>query len=466
MPILTIRERQKLETEDKTEFAATLSIEGTEFPITIADPFTPEQEAELEWYFEQWLVFPMLNQVKAERTQASVQAYGETLFGQVFADREAYSEYRALRERWAGVQIEIVGDSPEFQALHWEAMRDPQLPRALAVDAVMVRKRVQPTAGRARVQASPVVNLLVVTARPGGENDVGYRTISRPLLEAIQQGRLRVNVELLRPATFEALTAHLETKSGFYHVIHLDMHGAVMSHAQLQEQLARPLGSDGYLFRFGQALEPFGGVRAFLAFESGEAGQSDLREAKELADLLTGKGIPVCILNACQSAKQVKGEHETSLGAALMAAGMQMVVAMGYSVTVSAAAILMQTLYGQLFAEQSLAEAMRLGRKALWDRKERRAYFNQTIRLEDWLLPVVYTNHPTNQPVDLQLRPFTPQEEADYWQQQEIAYRFKPPTYGFVGRDLEILKIERSLLRQRDSNLLLVQGMGGTGKTT
>ena len=37
------------------------------------------------------------------------------------------------------------------------------------------------------------------------------------------------------------------------------------------------------------------------------------------------------------------------------------------------------------------------------------------------------------------------------------------PTYGFLGRDLEILKIEKSLLRH---NVLLLQGMGGTGKTT
>ncbi len=45
----------------------------------------------------------------------------------------------------------------------------------------------------------------------------------------------------------------------------------------------------------------------------------------------------------------------------------------------------------------------------------------------------------------------------------ERQYRFPEPTYGFVGRDLEILKIEKSLLRH---SVLLVQGMGGTGKTT
>ncbi len=458
---ITIREQQKTE----TGFKASLSFDGvTEYAIDVCDPFPSEQEAELEWYFEQWLTYPLLDKVRAEQARDSVRSYGESLFEQVFKqDAEIYSEYKAIRDAIA--QIEIVGDSTEFQALHWEALHDPQMPRALAVDRVMVRKRVRATAGNAisagrnsegTVAPAPVINLLVVTARPGEENDVNHRTISRPLMELIQQSQLRVKVDLLRPATFEALTQHLDDKgAGFYHIVHLDMHGAVMSFDQLES-----MRGDRFTFRFGEPLERFEGVQAFLSFESGTPGKSDLRSASELAKLLTGKNVPVCILDACQSAKQIHGdERETSLGAALMAAGMQTVLAMSYSVTVSAAEILMRTLYKQLFAGKALDEAIRLGRKALWDSKERKAYFDQTIRLEDWLLPVVYRGRQVN----FGLRSFTPQEEEAYWQQQALMYQFEAPTYGFVGRDLEILKIERSLLRQ---NVLLVQGMGGTGKTT
>jgi len=452
MSTISIREQQKTE----TGFRAILSFDGgTEYSIEVCDPFSAEQEAELGWYFEQWLVFPLLNPVRAERARDSVRAYGEALFEQVFKrDADAYSDYKAMRDSLR--QIEIIGNSTEFQALHWEALHDPQMPRSLAVDCSMVRKRVRAIAGNADIAPSPVIRLLVVTARPGEENDVNHRTISRPLIELIQQSQLRVQVELLRPATFEALSEHLEEKgAGFYHIVHLDMHGAVVSFEQLES-----MPHDRFTFRFGEPLEPFEGMQAFLSFESGTPGKSDLRSASELAKLLTGKQIPVCILNACQSAKQVRGdERETSLGAALMAAGMQTVLAMGYSVTVSAAEILMRSLYEKLFAGKELDEAIRLGRKALWDRKERRAYFNQTIRLEDWLLPVVYRHGR----VDLRLQPFTPQQEAAYWQEQAALYRFEAPTYGFVGRDLEILKIERSLLRH---NVLLVQGMGGTGKTT
>jgi tetratricopeptide (TPR) repeat protein len=239
-------------------------------------------------------------------------------------------------------------------------------------------------------------------------------------------------------------------------------------------------------------------VKAFLFLEGETKGKADPVEATELADLLTGKGIPVCILNACQSGKQVSltltpslvkggtggdlpqseelrsppaplekgGEYqqednsrETSLGSRLMAAGMQMVVAMGYSVTVTAASLLMEKVYRELFDNKGITEAIRLGRRELFNRKSRQAYFNQTIDLEDWLLPVVYCN----QSVNLNLREFSPEEEENFFEFLGSQYRFTQPQYGFVGRDLEILKVEKALLRH---NILLLQGMGGTGKTT
>jgi hypothetical protein len=63
--------------------------------------------------------------------------------------------------------------------------------------------------------------------------------------------------------------------------------------------------------------------------------------------------------------------------------------------------------------------------------------------LEDWLLPVVYSN----QHVNLRLREFTLQEEEKYFERLGHLYQYKVPQYGFIGRDLEILKIEKLLFR-------------------
>ena len=288
----------------------------------------------------------------------------------------------------------------------------------------------------------------------------------RSLMAAIANARLPVNLVLLRPGTYEALERHLaNTPEGFYHIVHFDSHGGVMSYELLQalDQHDRVLLKGRYGGR--SDVQRFEGERAFLFLETETKGKSDPVEAADLARLLNTKRIPVCILDACQLGMQVEGEEaqEDSLGSRLMLAGMQLVVAMRYSVMAAASGMLMERFYQEMVAGVPLLEAMRLGRREMFNQKSRQAYFNQRVDLEDWLLPVLYCNHPSHQPLRLTLQRMYPEEEAAYYQRLEQQYQFTPPTYGFVGRDLEILKIEKSLLRH---NVLLVQGMGGTGKTT
>ncbi|MGF1519277.1 MAG: CHAT domain-containing protein, partial [Nodosilinea sp.] len=307
MPTITLRHQQITE----VGFAATVIIDGqTQYSVTIGDPFTEQQERELEFYFEQWIRFPFDNQVIAQRAGASVQTYGESLFEQIFGDRRVYADYtKACSSGISQLQIEIEGDSPDFQALHWEALKDPDHPTPLATEAIFTRKRFRaggtPTLA---LHPSPVINLLVVTARPNEESDVGYRTISRPLIEAIHQAQLRVKVEILRPGTYEALSQHLEGKAGQYHIVHFDAHGGLMTYDQFEGGVT----NDRYLYRarYGRPeMERYSGQKAFLFFEGDEKGKADPVEAEELAALLTAKGIPIYILNACQSAKQVKAAY-------------------------------------------------------------------------------------------------------------------------------------------------------------
>src|SRR5258706_475352 len=138
------------------------------------------------------------------------------------------------------LQVEIVG-SPQFHALHWEALKDPRLPQPLVLSAIMVRKNVKSSPIRTTMHPSSTINLLVVTARPRNRKDVGYRTISRPLVDALRQARVPVNIEILHPNTYKTFENHLRRISaqhdvGYYHVIHFDMHGAVLPYEQLEKQ--------------------------------------------------------------------------------------------------------------------------------------------------------------------------------------------------------------------------------------
>lgn len=129
---------------------------------------------------------------KAKAAAVSIATYGEALFEQLFADRRAYGAYRnALAGGIANLKFEILSSSPEFHAIHWEALRDPELKRALACEASMVRKTIKVAPLPAVVRTSPTLNLLVVVARPNVETDVDYRTISRPLVDALRQTDLQ-----------------------------------------------------------------------------------------------------------------------------------------------------------------------------------------------------------------------------------------------------------------------------------
>jgi len=442
---------------------ATLSFDhAQEYPITVTDPFSEQEEKLLEWYFEDHLQFPFLDQVKASHAAASITTYGETLFKQVFTDPKAYLAYAQRRPNLNKVQFEIAG-SPSFHHWHWEALKDPDLPYPMVLQSTMTRQNLTSQVIEATMRPSPTINLLIVTARPFGKQDVGYRTISRPLVDSLRQARATVQIDILRPGTYKALENHLRDIStrygpGYYHGIHFDLHGAVLTYEQLQK--GRKANRYLYESLYGHApVEKYAGSKAFLFFEDEKEPKADPVEAAALANLLLTHQVPITILNACQSGKQV-GSSETSLGSRLMQAGVQLVLAMGYSVTITAAELLMRTLYQQLFADQDLSTAIRYARTELYNRKGRRAYFNQEINLEDWLLPVVYQN----QEQHLAVRPFTHEESEAFHKEEATRYTPRQPNYGFVGRDLDILQIEKRLLTKR--NLLLIRGMGGAGKTT
>jgi len=460
----------------KDGFRAAVTIDdGPEYGISVCSPFDEAEEDNLRWYFESHLRRPFTDQVRAEGVAQSVTRYGEELFAQLFGAgvdaKLQFAYHEAEKTGMENLAFEIVG-SPAFHALHWETLKAPNLPQPFSVRAPMVRRNLKPTDSDYEVRASATINLLVVSARPGGARDVAYRTISRPLIEMLENADARVRVDIVRPGTYDALESRLGEKgSGYYHIVHFDTHGSLLTWEQYLKAKAGEAASNGpqddedehFYTKFTSQfdLKEYAGAKAFLAFEGNKPGEGALVEADRLADLLRAHQVPVAILNACQSGMQ-QGTAETSLGSQLVQRGLWMAVGMSYSVTVSAAQVMMKALYEQLFAGSPLSSAIRRGRQELYREKSRRAFFGQEVELEDWILPVVYQN---KHDVGIPVRAFEEGEAAEYYGPQAKWYRAPKTPYGFFGRDLDILSIERRLLRKGD-NLLLIQGLGGAGKTT
>jgi len=122
----------------------------------------------------------------------------------------------------------------------------------------------------------------------------------------------------------------------------------------------------------------------------------------------------------------------------------------------------MPVLYRQLAEGGELLGAIKSARRGLFDDRGRRAYFDQTLDLADWMLPVVFWQRP----VTVRPRPPTSEEEAAIFEQRAVRETEPVPEYGFVGRDLDVQAIERRLLLSRDRNELLVRALAGAGKST
>jgi hypothetical protein len=351
-----------------------------EYDFRVSDPAAIGTEELLAWYFEKHLRFPFLDADLEREAVRQLALYGVGLFSQVFRG-EANHDYRTLRDHaFDGCRIEVAG-STEFHLLHWELLRDPDMDTPLAVRFPMTRRVTGLGSKFALPPERTTLNVLVVTARPFGISDVGYRTISRPLLGTMRQSLVPVVVDLVRPGTWDALSAHLQEHtrqhgSGWYQVIHFDVHGVFSSYADLRQDTAMAK------LTFGNArITPFEGRRPFLFFESAEDSKAIPVPAAAVASLLEEHRIPVAILNACQSAMQ--DGNEASLAQSLAAAGVPVAVGMAYSVTVSAAALAMPILYRQITQRGDVVGAIQSARRALHEMTSRQAYFGREIDLQD-----------------------------------------------------------------------------------
>ena len=430
-----------------------------EYDGQVRDPAVTGTEDLLAWYFEKHLQLPFLDTDLERQAVQQMATYGKDLFGQVLGGPASH-DYRTLRERmFDGCRLKVAG-SAAFHLLHWELLRDPDMDAPLAVRLPVTRRVTGLGSKFVLPDERSTLNVLVVTARPFGSSDVGYRTICRPLLDAMRQSSLPIVVDLVRPGTWDALSGHLQERtrqhgSGWYQVIHFDVHGAFSSWADLAQDSAK-----AWLTLGNVPVSPFEGKRPFLFFETAEDGKAAPVPATAVASLLGEHRIPVAVLNACQSAMQ--DGSEASLAHRLAEAGVPVAVGMAYSVTVSAAALAMPVLYSQITQQGDAVAAVYAARRALYETTARRAYFGQQIDLEDWALPVTFRQ----QDVKIRLRGMRDEEETRFYQRQAVVGDEPPTKYGFVGRDLDIQAIERRLLANDSCNEALVQGMAGAGKST
>jgi len=403
----------------------------------------------IRWYLERYWDWPSEIDIdRARGIEGNLPEWGKALFDAVF---QKNSDAMRLFERFDAAQGERVltidTNEPRILRLPWELLRDEGGYLFSKKPPVSIRRRMHKTAGKPIQPFEPPVRILMVTCRPEGAVFIDPRSIATPLLDALDAIPEQVEVEFLRPPTLKALDDRLrDPHRPRVHIVHFDGHGVYDKSIGL----------------------------GFLLFED-EKHQRHQVDAEQLGTLLNESGIPLMVLNACQSAQPDERNPFASVASRLIESGVGGVVAMNYSVLVETAKRFTSEFYGALARGGSASAAMDSARRRLFADTKRFTFTRphqeeaEILHLQDWFLPALY------QQAD-ELIPFAPLSESTAKSAKAAKEKenlralggfrgeFPPaPLHGFHGRARELLDLERAFATR---DILVLHGFGGQGKTS
>ena len=491
-------------------------------------PGQPEEGGgdRVRWYLEDYAEFPAdPAPAIAREAEAELARDGTGLFTAVFSSADAVGVWERARDQLGRARVEVDADPGEGPGLAWELLRDPGTNAPVALGAgSFVRTHWRPARHPDLPEpAGDRLRVLLVIARPGGRADVPFRSVASRLVRGGAERMAGLDLDVLRPATFARLSEvlHAAHRAGRpYHVVHFDGHGTYADLAGLGVTLAgdggdaggaatgRRGGGDGggiELSRVRYGVSVVGPVRAgehgYLLFEDPDAADTQqLGDGPTIGGRRARTGAPVLVLNAGRSAYAEARDQPAdkpgpardgpggspaagdagdvltgdvhariraygSLAAEVADEGVPGVVAMRYNVYVVTAAQFVADLYAHLLAGEPLGQAAGAARKALAADPVRRVGA-VPVRLEDWVVPVVFESAPLvllrpeqrTAPV-IKLDPVETRA-GDRGAEAELP---RPPDAGFFGRDETLLALDRAFDTQP---VVLLHAFAGAGKSS
>lgn len=416
-------------------------------PFELVLPFKKEDMEDMRWYLETYHQLPGAgDHARAESIEKKLDDWGHSLFDAVLGDKNNNVHRNLMEAVEQGRHCLLtIGDiTPDILAQPWELMRNEQGP--LAFQGVTIRRQLEGSGITRHYKFSLPLRVLLVVSRP---TDVGFidpRNSIAPLLQALEALPAGlVTVDFCEPPTLsqlEHLISQARKDKKPYHIVHFDGHGTYL---------------------------PETGVGA-LAFEK-ENTEHDLVTGRQLGDLLSGQNVPLVLLEACRSSGLSDKPVVGSVAPALLESGVGSVIAFSHSVHIEAARLLVERFYQELAGGVPIGKALDEARRHLFANPERWLHPGpdpETIKLQDWFIPQLYQVGPDISLVSKPERKAVAGPAAGVTlvgsRQAEQALHGFPfrPMYGFHGRAMEMLELERAF---RGYPAVLLSGMGGMGKT-
>ncbi|MCC2111468.1 MAG: CHAT domain-containing protein [Hyphomicrobiales bacterium] len=451
------------------------NLQTLSFAREIEFSLTAEDDERIRWYLEDYLQFvhdpaPKL----AAGVEALMRERGEELFRALFEGQpNATRLWAAVEPHLSATRIEIATGVAEATVIPWELMRNPDTGVRLALSATSF-VRAQP-GGQTTLApaAAEKVRILLVISRPSAGEDVPFRSVAgRLITELSEQDRGSFQLDVLRPPTFEQLAKELKLakeRDEPYHVVHFDGHGVYAD--------PKDLDASEIAFSTVKLKGEIAGPCGFLVFEDPDAKtRARLVDGFKLGETLRDAGVPILILNACQSAfaeasatpqSDATPREEIaaygSLAQAIIEHGAAGVVAMRYSVYVVTAAQFVAELYAALARGRSLGEAASFARGSLADQPMRRLAYDARP-LQDWMVPIVWERTALrlwaaqSDDAPLTIRLDSGGATAGVLDPQLPAR----PDVGFFGRDETLYALDRAFDTHK---IVLLHAFAGSGKT-
>lgn len=401
-----------------------------------SNPLANADRAEISWYFQEYLDSPFgPNVERAGAVENGFRNLGRLLYETVFPEGECRQLLDSvLSEDGENRELRIASSRAEFLSLPWELLNNPESGYLVSGISSLIRHTESSDQPPFDAElTTEQLNILAAAPYVADQNESYSCSLSKALLPVLEGLNVEVELDFLRPPTFDALTNRLEQNPSRYHVVHLD--GIVLDDEG--NLLLEGPGSSAQsvdVAQLGRALIDAGVPLVFIS--AGDRGNrtEQQRQAWEKVGLeLASAGVPASILVPTQ----LRGAPATE----------------GF----------LRRFYQSLAQGKDAGESLAAARSGLMDEPHRPTLSGPLVSW-DWITPSVYRSRSYSPPAILaqQVNPLAPpaiQQQQDEEPESQFPVAGQ---YGLIGRDAEMAQLEKAL--ELDS-LVLLSGNTGVGKT-
>ncbi|OJZ79713.1 hypothetical protein ASPFODRAFT_555114 [Aspergillus luchuensis CBS 106.47] len=400
--------------------------------VNVKNPLEDEDEENIRWYLEEHVLSDPYQIRRAKEAVALLDHYRNEL-AQIFQAtvKEAISSSSASDLR--SIRLDVVSrqsSTSKFQSLHWELLESADWDIGMDVIFILTRRitlsQIEFVAPILDPQKD--IHILFISARPAADRDIDYRLISRPLVDLVNSPQMQghCDIDFVRPGSWLFFESYLHSHPpGYYSIVHFDVHGLIYM--------------DEPHLKFTPLIPK-------LLF--------DVQKASTIAEQLKKTEVKTVILNACNSANAQTSYH-SNLAQIFVEAGVSTVIAMSYAVLAESAELFVSQFYESFLYQRLDADlASHAARRAMETSSHRQGAFGLMRTLKDCVIPVVYKGHSGSL-----------SWEAKYTSKLKLPVlsHHAVDTKAFVGRDIDILKLEQLLFWK---HAIYLYGPGGSGKTS